>query len=68
MRKTNLEHLRDLGVWKMANAIWNYFTDTCAYCPRNRERRCNNDCRAGFREWLYAPYIPSSSVWKENKK
>lgn len=63
--KTNYEHLLELGVWKMANAIWNYTSDYCAFCPRNREHRCNGDCRAGVREWLHAPYIPTSEVWKE---
>lgn len=68
MQKTNYEHLLELGVWKMANAIWNYLCDSCAYCPRSRERRCNDDCRAGIREWLNAPYIPSSDIWKERNR
>ena len=24
---TNYDHLLSLGVWKMANALWNYFSD-----------------------------------------
>lgn len=68
MKKTNHEHLLELGVWKTANALLNLMSDTCAYCPRDRERRCNEDCRAGLREWLCAPYIPSSSVWKEETR
>lgn len=65
---TNYEHLLELGVRRMANAIWNYLDDMCAYCPRNRERRCNEDCRGGIRDWLYAPYVPSSEVWKERDR
>lgn len=65
---TNYDHLLSLGVWKMANALWNYFSDTCAFCPMERQRRCYEDCRKGLREWLHEPYIPSSRVWKENRK
>lgn len=65
---TNYDHLLSLGVWKMANALWNYFSDTCAFCPMERQRRCREDCRKGLREWLHEPYIPSSRVWKENRK
>ena len=67
VRTTNREHLMQLGTWKMASAIMNYAEDPCAYCPRNMERRCNDDCRAGLREWLHKPYIPSSDVWKEKR-
>lgn len=65
---TNFEHLRSLGVRRMAAAIWNLCDDYCAYCPRNMMRRCNGDCAAGLWDWLNAPYIPSSNVWKEKKK
>jgi len=65
---TNYDHLLTLGIWKMATVIWNYARDTCAYCPRERLRSCNDDCRAGLREWLASPYIPSSDIWKEKAK
>lgn len=65
---TNYDHLLSLGVWKMANALWNYFSDTCAFCLMERQRRCHEDCRKGLREWLHEPYIPSSRVWKENRE
>ena len=65
---TNYEHLISLGVRRMAAAIWNYAEDCCAYCPRDREKRCDEDCRGGVRDWLLMPYIPSSDVWKEKIK
>ena len=65
--KTNFEHLQSLNVRSMALAIWNYASDYCAYCPKNMERRCNENCRAGIREWLNSPYIPSSDIWKEKR-
>lgn len=65
--KTNFEHLQSLNVRSMALAIWNYASDYCAYCPKNMERRCNKNCRAGIREWLNSPYIPSSDIWKEKR-
>ena len=66
--KTNFEHLQSLNVRSMALAIWNYASDYCAYCPKNMERRCNENCRAGIREWLNSPYIPSSDIWKKRGK
>ena len=44
-----------------------YASDYCAYCPKNMERRCNENCRTGIREWLNSPYIPSSDIWKEKR-
>lgn len=41
--KTNFEHLQSLNVRSMALAIWNYASDYCAYCPKNMERRCNEN-------------------------
>lgn len=66
--KTNYEHLLELDMWKMATAIWNFMSDSCAYCPKARERTCNDDCCAGIRTWLRAPYIQSSEVWKERNR
>lgn len=68
MKKNNYERLLELSIGRIASALWNYLSDTCAYCPRGRERRCNEDCRAGLRDWLYDVYIPSSDVWKEKKR
>ena len=65
---TNFQHLMSLGVWRMAAVIWNLCSDYCAFCPRNLRRTCNEDCRAGIAEWLRAPYIPESEVWKEKRK
>lgn len=65
--KTNFEHLQSLNVRSMALAIWNYASDYCAYCTKNMERRCNENCRAGIREWLNSPYISSSDIWKEKR-
>ena len=65
--KTNFEHLQSLNVRSMALAIWNYASDYCAYCSKNMERRCNENCRAGIRERLNSPYIPSSDIWKEKR-
>ena len=66
--KTNFQHLLTLGFWRMAVVIWNLCDDYCAYCPRNMARRCNEDCAAGIRDWLGAPYDPTSEVWKERKR
>ena len=66
-KKSNLEHLMKLGAEGIATAIWNLCEDYCAYCPKNMKRSCNEDCRAGIREWLAAPYIPDSDVWKEKR-
>lgn len=66
--ETNFAHLTKLGVWRMAGVIWNICDDFCAVCPRNRLRSCNEDCRAGIADWLRAPYIPDSFVWKEKRK
>ena len=66
--ETNFAHLTKLGVWRMASVIWNICDDFCAVCPRNIRRNCNDNCRAGIADWLRAPYIPGSFVWKEKKK
>lgn len=68
MRTTNFEHLLELGIFAFARTVWNYYRDTCVFCPKEREHRCDENCEAGLREWLRAPYIPSSDVWKEKKK
>lgn len=65
--ETNYQHLLTLGFRRMAAVIWNLCRDYCAFCPRNMSRRCNEDCAAGIRDWLNAPYIPTSEVWKERK-
>ena len=65
---SNYQHLLTLGLWRMAVVLWNLCTDYCAYCPRNRLRTCNEDCGAGIRDWLRAPYIPESDIWKERRK
>lgn len=68
MGMTNYEHIKTLSPWKMAQVIWLLISDYCLYCPKNRERRCNDRCSDGIREWLMAPYIPSSDIWKENRR
>jgi hypothetical protein len=65
---SNFDHLMSLGIWRMAAVIWNLCDDYCLFCPRNMRRACNEDCRAGIAEWLRAPYIPESEVWKEKKR
>ncbi len=67
-RTTNFDHLLSLGVYRMAVVIWNLCDDYCAFCPLNMQHQCREDCAAGIRAWLRAPYVPESEVWKENKK
>lgn len=64
---TNYEHLLTLEPWHMANVIANLSRETCVYCPRLREHRCNDDCRHGIEDWLLMPYMKDSSVWKIRK-
>lgn len=66
--KSNYEHLMTLGLRRMASVIWKLCDDYCAFCPRNITRSCNYDCASGIREWLMAPYIPGSEIWKERKE
>lgn len=68
MSRTNFEHLLDLDVRRMAESIWNYVEDTCAFCPLVHNEVCGDRCAFGFRLWLEQRYIPTSDVWKENKK
>ena len=65
---SNFDHLKSLGVWRMAAVIWNLCTDYCLFCPRNMRRSCDENCGAGIADWLRAPYIPESEVWKEKKR
>ena len=51
----------------MASVLLNLCEDYCAFCPKNMKRDCRNDCEAGIREWLRAPYISTSKVWKARK-
>ena len=66
--KNNYEHVLTLNTRHLAIAIWNLAQDCCAYCPKNMEQRCREDCCDGILEWLRGPYIPTSDVWKELKE
>lgn len=64
---SNLERLRSLTQYETATVILNIEEDgSCAYCPREREGRCNEDCNNGLCEWLGREYDPESPVWRES--
>lgn len=64
----NYEHLQRLPPAAKAEAIVNISENMCICCPRERERRCNEDCVRGLMEWLLSPYIPGSIIWKRRKR
>lgn len=64
---TNYEHLITLEPFEIGSVIVNLLRESCVYCPRLREHRCNEDCGHGVEDWLLMPYIKSSSVWKIRK-
>ncbi|MBR5022844.1 MAG: hypothetical protein IKY18_06560 [Oscillospiraceae bacterium] len=64
----NYDHLRQLAPRALAEAIINISENCCLCCPRERERRCNEDCESGLMEWLLSKFIPSSVVWKKRRK
>ena len=66
--KTNFEHLQSLNVRSMALAIWNYASDYCAYCPKNMERRCNENCRAGMKRGNAHEYSGKESWAKVSRR
>ena len=67
-RMTNYEAMRQLSPRDMANAIANLSDEMCVCCPRERERRCNEDCAAGLLEWLMSLCSLNDLVWKARKK
>lgn len=64
----NYDHLRQLPPRELAEAILNISEDCCIACPRERERRCNEDCKNGLLEWLLSKFIPESVIWKKRRK
>jgi len=66
---TNFEYLQQMeNPREMANAILNLSEEMCVCCPRERERRCNEDCVSGLAEWLNTLYSMNDLVWKARKR
>ena len=64
----NYDRLKQMSPRELAGAIMNIAENCCIACPRERERRCNEDCESGLMEWLLSKFIPSSIVWKKRRK
>ena len=62
---SNLDYLQSLKPEDAAIAILNIGQEPCSFCPRERERRCNQKCSHGVAEWLMARCDPEDDVWKE---
>lgn len=65
---TNYEHMQKLPPPVMADVLMNISENMCLCCPKERERRCNENCSKGLKEWLLLPYIPGSVIWKRRNK
>ena len=64
----NYEYLKSLPPRLFAEAILTITENCCLACPRERERRCNENCGAGLTEWLWMPYREDSKVWHKRRK
>ena len=64
----NIDYLKSLAPRELARAILSLAENSCIACPRERERRCNEDCAGGLKEWLLAAYIPGSTIWNQRRK
>ncbi len=65
---SNYERLIQMSPRKLARAILSITENCCIACPRERERRCNEDCESGLMEWLLSECITSSVIWKKRRK
>lgn len=64
----NFDRLKQMSPRELACVILNIAENLCIACPRERERRCNEDCESGLMEWMLSMFIPSSIIWKKRRK
>ena len=39
--------------------------EACSFCPKEFERRCDERCAEGLKEWLEKECDPEDDIWKE---
>jgi len=62
---SNLKYLQLVDPETVARVILSIGNEACSFCPKEYERRCDERCAEGLKEWLEKECDPEDDIWKE---